>query len=166
MNIIGIVAVDHNWAIGKKNGLLFRLPKDLQHFKELTSGHFVICGYNTLLSFPNSKPLPNRITICLAPKEVKRDDCIIVHTLEELFSTARTIGPEADFYVIGGGMLYESILPYYNKVLVTKVQAEDLEATVFFPNLDKDRRFKITEKTKLIKDGDYKIKFVTYERIK
>lgn len=166
MKIIGIVAVDHNWAIGKKNGLLFKLPKDLQQFKEITSGHFVICGYNTLLSFPNSKPLPNRITICLAPKDVKRDDCIIVHTLKELFSIARTIGPEADFYVIGGGMLYESMLPYYDKVLVTKVQAEDLDATVFFPNLDKDNRFKITEKTKLIKDGDYKIKFVTYERIK
>lgn len=166
MKIIGIVAADKNWAIGKKNGLLYKLPADMKHFKEVTTGHFVICGYNTLLSFPKSKPLPNRVTICLAPEEVKRDDCIVVHTVDELLATLKEISHDADFYVIGGGMLYNSMLNYYDEVIVTKVEAEDHEATVFFPNLDKNKMFTIKEDSDTIRDGDYNIKFVTYERIK
>jgi dihydrofolate reductase len=164
MRIIGIVAVDKNWAIGKKNGLLYKLPADMKHFKETTSGHFVLCGYNTLMSFPKGKALPNRITICLTSKDLKRDDCIIAHSIEEMLETAKVVGPDADFYVIGGGMLYNAMLPYYNEVIVTKVEAEDPEATVFFPNLDENDAFMIKSESIVIDDGDYEIKFITYKR--
>lgn len=164
MKIIGIVAADRNWAIGKKNGLLYSLPADMKHFKETTTGHFVICGYNTLLSFPKSKPLPNRVTICLAPEGIERDDCIIVHTLDDVLKTAKEIGPDADFYVIGGGMLYNTMLPYYDEVIVTRVDAEDPEATVFFPNLDERANFMIKYESIAINDNGYEIKFVTYGR--
>jgi dihydrofolate reductase len=164
MRIIGIVAADKNWAIGKKNGLLYELPTDMKHFKETTSGHFVLCGYNTLMSFPKGKALPNRITICLTSKDLKRDDCIITHSIEEMLETVKEIGPNADFYVIGGGMLYNAMLPYYNEVIVTKVEAEDPEATVFFPNLDENDAFMIKSESIVIDDGDYEIKFITYKR--
>ena len=164
MRIIGIVAADKNWAIGKKNGLLYKLPADMKHFKEMTSGHFVLCGYNTLMSFPKGKALPNRITICLTSKDLKRDDCIITHSIEEMLETAKEIGPNADFYVIGGGMLYNAMLPFYNEVIVTKVEAEDPEATVFFPNLDENDAFMIKSESIAIDDGDYEIKFITYKR--
>lgn len=164
MRIIGIVAADKNWAIGKKNDLLYRLPTDMKHFKETTSGHFVLCGYNTLMSFPKGKALPNRITICLTSKDLKRDDCIIVHSIEEMLETAKEVGPDADFYVIGGGMLYNAMLPYYDEVIVTKVKAEDPEATVFFPNLDENDAFMIKSESIAVDDGDYEIKFITYKR--
>ena len=54
--IIGIVCVDKNWGIGKKNDLLFHLKKDMEFFKNTTMDSIVFCGYNTLLSFPGSKP--------------------------------------------------------------------------------------------------------------
>ena len=56
--IISILSCDNKWGIGKKNGLLFKLPKDMKFFKETTLNHFVALGENTLLSFPNKKPLP------------------------------------------------------------------------------------------------------------
>ena len=82
-----IVAVDKNWGIGKSNGLLFSIPEDMNFFRKTTTGKVVCMGYNTLLSFPGSKPLKNRVNIVLAPDGVERDDCIIVHTLGELFKT-------------------------------------------------------------------------------
>ena len=61
-----IVAVDRLWGIGKKNGLLFHLPEDLQYFKRITLGKVIVMGGNTLLSFPGSKPLPGRTNIVLS----------------------------------------------------------------------------------------------------
>ena len=50
--IKAIVCVDKNWGIGSKNDLLFHLPLDMRHFRDLTINKIVVCGYNTLLSFP------------------------------------------------------------------------------------------------------------------
>lgn len=164
MKIIGIVAADKNWAIGKKNGLLYRLPADMRHFKKITTGHFVVCGYNTLLSFPKGKPLPNRITLCLAPEGVHRDDCLITHSLDGLLALMKEVGPNAEFYVIGGGMLYNSMLPYYDGVILTKVDAEDPEATVFFPNLDESGAFEVVDATRDTIDNGYTTRYITYAR--
>lgn len=65
--IKAIVCVDEKFAIGKNNDLLFHLPNDMRAFKNTTLNKIVACGYNTLLSFPGSKPLKNRSTICLCP---------------------------------------------------------------------------------------------------
>lgn len=166
--IIGIVAVGKNWEIGKKNGLLFKLPADMKRFRTLTSGKCVVCGYNTLLSFPKSKPLPGRLHIVLAAPEIERDDCIIVHTLEDALEKIEAVQQygNADIFIIGGAMVYKSFLPYYDKIYVTKVDAEDKEATAFFPNLDKEKNYKITHEENCIIDGEYKTRYITYERIK
>jgi Dihydrofolate reductase len=61
-----IVVCDNKWGIGKNNDLLFSLPLDMKHFKELTLGKVVVMGKNTLLSFPNEKPLKNRTNIVVS----------------------------------------------------------------------------------------------------
>ncbi|HKM01112.1 MAG TPA: dihydrofolate reductase, partial [Sedimentibacter sp.] len=60
-----IVAVAKNWAIGYKGDLLFDLPDDMTFFKETTIDKVVVMGRKTLLSFPNGKPLKNRVNIIL-----------------------------------------------------------------------------------------------------
>ncbi len=129
-----IVAVDEKWGIGKKNGLLFSLPQDMKFFRQTTLNKVVCMGYNTLLSFPNSKPLKNRINIVLAPSEVERDDCIVCHTLEEMFAEIKKYDTD-NVFVIGGGMFYRTMYPYCNEAYITKVLA-DGNAEVFFDNLD------------------------------
>lgn len=133
--IIGIVCVDENWGIGKKNDLLFHLKKDMQFFRLQTADSIVFCGYNTLLSFPGSKPLKGRSTICLCPKGVEREDCFCVHDFNTAVRLVTELAKTKNVYVIGGAMLYESMLPYYDYVYVNKVRANG-EAEVFFPNLD------------------------------
>lgn len=66
-NISIIVAIAENFAIGKNNELLFHLPNDLKHFKEITTGKTIIMGRNTLLSLPKW-PLPNRRHIVITDK--------------------------------------------------------------------------------------------------
>ena len=73
MTLSIIVAIAKNFAIGKKNELLYHMPNDMKRFKETTTGHTVIMGKNTFASFPR-RPLPNRRNIVLAlPHEVPED---------------------------------------------------------------------------------------------
>lgn len=157
-----IVAVDKKWGIGKNNDLLFSLPEDMKFFREKTSGKTVCMGYNTLLSFPGSKPLKNRVNIVLAPDGVERDDCIIVHTLEELSNTLKNYN---DVFVIGGAMFYKTMVPYCEEVYVTKVDA-DGEATVFYPNLDEIDGFEMVYESEPIESNGYQIRFTTYKNNK
>jgi dihydrofolate reductase len=161
--IIGIVAVDRNWGIGKKNDLLFHLKKDMQFFRQQTSDSIVVCGYNTLLSFPGGKPLKGRSTICLCPEEVERDDCYCIHNFDEMVKLVKELAKTKNVWVIGGAMLYKSMLPYYDEVYVTKVEA-DGGAEVFFPNLDSNNAFIGKPIGDSIQDGEFNIKFWLYKR--
>lgn len=160
--IKAIVCVDENWAIGKDNNLLFHLKKDMQFFKEKTLYNVVVMGENTLLSLPGGKPLKDRINIVLCPEGHKYDGCFCVHNFEELLNYLKVL--IGDIYVIGGGMLYKSMLPYYDEVLVTKVQA-DGNGTVFFPNLDENSDFKLSFCSQSEEDNGYTINFCTYTRV-
>jgi dihydrofolate reductase len=154
-----IVAVDKKWGIGKNNDLLFSLPEDMKFFREKTKDKTVCMGYNTLLSFPGSKPLKNRVNIVLAPEGVERDDCIIVHTLEDL---SKELAKYDDVFVIGGAMFYKTMLPYCSEVYVTKVNA-DGGAEVFYPNLDANPDFEMVYSSEPIISNGLEIRFTTFK---
>lgn len=162
--IKAIVCCDKNYGIGKNNGLLFNLPVDLKHFKTITVNNIIVLGYNTLLSLPHSKALPNRTNIVICPPEIEPEDCIVYHDFKKLIHDLLLISKYQDIFICGGATLYKSMLPYYDEVIVTKVDASDPEATVFFPNLDELKEFEVIEESESIKDNDYNIKFVTYKR--
>jgi dihydrofolate reductase len=163
--IIGIVCCDNKFGIGKKNDLLFHLPKDMAFFRNTTADAIVVCGMQTLLSFPGSKPLKGRSTICLCPPEYERDDCFCIHDFDVLVRLVKELSKTKNIYIIGGAQTYASFLPYYDEVLVTKVDA-DGEAEVFFPNLDESPDFEGKPVGESAQDGDYTIQFWTYKRNK
>jgi dihydrofolate reductase len=156
-----IVAVDNKWGIGKKNDLLFSIPEDMAFFRKTTMGKVCCMGYNTLLSFPGSKPLKNRTNIVLAPADVQRDDCTIVHSLEELFTELKKYDSN-EIYVIGGAMFYKTMLPYCDEYLITKVDA-DGGAEVFYENLDKMENMECVYVSDPIETNGYTIRFTTYK---
>ena len=161
--IIGIVCTDKNWGIGKKNDLLFHLKKDMQFFRQQTSDSIVVCGYNTLLSFPGGKPLKGRSTICLCPEEVERDDCYCIHDFNEMVKLVKELAKTKVVWIIGGAMLYQSMLPYYDQVYVNKVAA-DGEAEVFFPNLDEYSELELWQILPEVEDEGYKTKLHVYNK--
>lgn len=162
--INGIVAVGKNFEIGKKNGLLFKLKEDMRVFTGKTNHNIVAMGENTLLSFPGSKPLKDRINIVLCPKEHEYEDCICIHDFDTFVKYIKLLSKEYEVWIIGGGMLYKSMLPYYDEVAVNKVDAEDKEATVFFPNLDEDPNFELYMKCQEVEDNGYKTQLCFYKR--
>lgn len=155
-----ILHADKEWGIGKKNGLMFSIPADMKFFRETTTGNVVVMGSNTLKSFPGGKPLKNRTNIVLYPDGDDRDDCKIVRSLEELSAEIKKYDPDKVF-VIGGAMMYKTLLPYCTEVLVTKVDAVG-GADAFFENLDENPNFTLVYKSETIETNGYKINFCTY----
>lgn len=156
-----IVAVDKNWGIGKKNDLLFSLPEDMKFFRTTTLNKVVVMGSNTLKSFPNGNPLKNRTNIVLFPGGENREDCKIVQSLDELREELKKYNKD-DVFIIGGAMMYKTMLPYCSEVLVTKVDA-DGGAEVFYENLDKLFSWSCTYVSDPIETNGYTIRFTTYK---
>ena len=142
MNLIA--AVDRNWAIGKNNELLVRIPMDQKFFRETTTGKVVVMGRKTLESFPNGLPLKNRTNIVLThnPNYAVKD-AIIVHSLDELHEELKKYNSE-DIYVIGGEKIYEQLLDECDVAHITKIDYA-YEADAFFPNLDENPDWEIVD---------------------
>ncbi len=56
MNII--VNADKNWAIGKNNSLLVRIPADMKYFRQMTEGNIVVMGRRHWKAFRRGVRLP------------------------------------------------------------------------------------------------------------
>ncbi len=158
-----ILHADSNWGIGKNNKLMFRLPADMAFFKKTTTGNVVVMGSNTLLSLPNGAPLRDRTNIVLWPGGEKREDCTVVESLDELFAEIKKY-PADSVYVIGGQMLFRTLLPYCTEVLVTKVDAES-DADAYFENLDENENFRLKSCSDPEETNGYTIRFTAYENL-
>ena len=159
MNLI--VMVDQNWAIGNAGDQLVYIPADLKRFKELTTGHPVVLGRKTMATFPGGRPLKGRRNLILsrnpdfAPEggEVFPD---LPAMLEKI--------PE-DAFVIGGESVYRALLPHCDCAYITKV-AHSYEADTFFPNLDSDPQWEVTEEGEPQDHEGLTFRYVTYRRVK
>ena len=158
-----IVVVDKNWGIGKKNDLLFRLPADMKHFRETTTGKVIVLGRKTLETFPGGLPLKNRVNIVLThDRSLQVKDAVIVHDKEELMEELKKY-QEEDIYVVGGGSVYEMMLPYCDTAYVTRIDMA-YQADTFFHNLDEDPEWELVEESDEQTCFDIEFTFTTYRR--
>lgn len=158
-----IVAVDREWNIGNKGDLLFRLPLDMKFFRTQTSGKIVVMGRKTLESFPNSKPLKNRVNIVLSrDKNYSVEGAVVVADTDELKDVLKQYDTD-DVYVIGGEAIYRLLLPLCDTALITHVDAVAGEADKKFPKLSEDEWLlnKVIDETV---DNGYNVRWCEYVR--
>lgn len=156
-----IVAVDKNWGIGRNNDMLISIPDDMKHFITHTKDKVVVMGKNTLDSFPEGKPLKNRVNIVLSRRDLKMDNVIFVKTIDEIFKEIKKYNSD-DILVVGGGSVYKQLLPYCSNCLITKILKE-FEAEIFYPNLDEMDNWKIIEESEEYDYEGIKYKFLNYK---
>ncbi|HIV11626.1 MAG TPA: dihydrofolate reductase [Candidatus Pullilachnospira stercoravium] len=158
-----IVAVDKNWGIGKNNDLLVSIPSDKKFFRQETTGKVVVMGRKTLESFPGGLPLKNRTNVVLTRNAGYRaKDTVIVHDIPELLEELKKYPSDA-VYVVGGGTVYEELLPYCDEAYVTKIDFA-YEADTYFPNLDQMPEWEMVEESEEQTYFDLEFTFTRYER--
>lgn len=142
--VSAIVAVSPDWGIGDGKGMLYRLPGDLKYFRRVTLGHPVVMGRKTLESFPGGRPLPGRENIVITRNRNFHPEGVTV--LHSLAALRRLLAARSDetFFVIGGGEIYEKLLPDCETAYVTMVETEPpVAASVYFPDLSRKRSWKM-----------------------
>jgi dihydrofolate reductase len=152
----------YHQAIGNKNALLWHLPADLKHFKELTLGHPVIMGRKTFESILSilGKPLPGRTNIV-----VTRDTdykvtggAVVTHSLDEAIAVAESEDPK-EIHIGGGAELYRQVLPEVSRLHITWVDDEP-EADTFFPEFLAD--FEVVSQSDTQQHDDLTFQWIDY----
>lgn len=158
-----IAAVDSNWAIGYQGNLLVRIPLDQQLFRKMTTGKVIVMGRKTLATFPNGLPLANRINVVLSKNEnFKVKGAVCVYSIKEALEYLEQYKSE-DIFIVGGESIYKQFLPYCNTVHLTKIDYE-YKADTYFPRLDEDSEWHMTEESDEQTYFDVEYYFQKYER--
>jgi len=156
-----IAAVDQNWAIGKDGDQLCYIPADLKRFQALTTGHAVILGRKTLATFPGGRPLKNRRNLILSRSEsFAPEGAEVFPDVDSLLAAA-----PVDAFVIGGASVYKALLPYCDRAYITKIDRA-WPADSFFPDLDADPAWQVTEEGEPLEHEGLTFRYVTYERVR
>ena len=136
-----IVAVYDDWGIGCCGTQPIALSADRKFFRETTKGTCVIVGRKTLADFPGGRPLPNRVNVVISRGENAMEGTILCHSPQE---AVELTAQYPRVMVIGGGSIYEQMLPYCDTAYITKVHVTP-ESDTHFPNLDEDEAWELRE---------------------
>lgn len=129
-----IAALGHNRVIGNGTDLLWHLPGDLAHFKELTKGHPVIMGRKTWESLPEKfRPLPGRANFVVTKSGwYEALGAVTAFSFPEALSHAKEADGNDEIFIIGGGEMYRAALPFASRLYLTLVD-DPTPGTVTFP---------------------------------
>src|SRR5947209_14024179 len=131
MEIIGIVAVDRDGAIGKGGQLPWHYAADMKFFKEQTTGSACVMGYKTWLTL--KRPLPNRLNVVLTRRTdaEPRESVVRLRDKESVLSLKDYL--KCDLYVIGGAQVFSAFLEEIERWVVTEVPLSVDDADTFMP---------------------------------
>lgn len=134
MKLSLIACLDRNGAIGHQNRLLWHLPEDLHHFREITFGHPIIMGRKTYDSLPHGA-LPGRENIVLSHTRTTIEGCRVFPSLTEALHHLQG-RDEEEVFVIGGESVYREALPRATHLYLTLVDKAAEKADAFFPQVN------------------------------
>lgn len=143
-----IVAFAQNYVIGYQEAMPWYLPEDLKQFKEKTAGQIVIMGRKTYDSIVNflGKPLPNRSIWVLSSKPMPIEQLNQTYTaqntvIQQFFTLADLLKQLHNYcgaqslWVIGGGQIYQALLPYCQNLYISHI-AQSYKGDAYFPQIN------------------------------
>ena len=160
-----IAAIGKKNELGKDNGLIWNIPKDLKFFREKTRNSIIVMGRNTFNSLP--KILPGRKHIILSStnnfnKEIN-EQVTVINNKEDLINLCKKISENNEVFIIGGASLYSMFIDIADVLYITHIEKVEETADVYFPKIDEAK----WKKKILANDEDNNIKFswVCYTKI-
>jgi dihydrofolate reductase len=161
-----IAAVAENGAIGRDNGLPWRLKSDMAHFRAVTMGKPVVMGRKTFLSI--GRPLPGRTTIVVSRERAFAAPGIVVApSIEAALTVAGGDAlrrSAAGIMVAGGAELYAQTMPLAERLDITYVH-RTVDGDAYFPAIDRNIWHEAARDARPAAAGDdADFAFVTYRR--
>lgn len=123
-----IVAMTPRRVIGSQGRLPWRLPADLQRFRRLTTGHWIVMGRKTYESI--GRPLPERTTVVITRQPDFRPRGVL--TAAGFEQALQLAAGQDEVFIVGGAEIYSLALPRAKRLYLTLVHA-DVEGDTYFP---------------------------------
>lgn len=166
-NLNMIVAMNKRYVIGDKGKIPWHIPEELKHFKETTRYGVLIMGSKTYRSVEKFLPFEDRDIVVLSSGEKSE----FQHAMEVLKDTESILeyvnsNPERTFWVSGGLGVYDALIPYCGRWVVSKVDDDSDGDTNIKSILEKNSEFKHKDNEKLAISTETKHeKFTVYDII-
>ena len=148
MVISHLVAVSNNNVIGKDNDLPWKLKRDLQHFKNYTTGKTIVMGRKTYESI--GRPLPNRRNIIISSTIRSIDGAEVFSSLE---AALEALKHEDEIIITGGSYLFNDTADIVNKLVITFVDTSIEDGDVFYSDVDY-KKWNLVEESFFQKDSE------------
>jgi len=159
-----IAAIAQNNVIGDGETMPWHIPEDLKLFKNLTSGKPIIMGRKTYESI--GRPLPKRENIVITRDATWHADGVsICNSPEAALKLAKEKALEKqidEVFVIGGGTIYQQLLPLADRICLTRI-AKNFIGSARFPEWNEDE-WSITELRSLNLENEYDFKIIFEQR--
>lgn len=131
--------MSQNRVIGKSNRLPWRLPDELQYFRDTVRGRPIIMGRKTFEGV--GKPIKGCLNIVLSRSRATFSGCIHASSLEDALQCAvstKEAKRNNEVFVIGGSGVYTETLPLAHRLYRTVVET-DIEGDTYFPAYDESQ---------------------------
>jgi dihydrofolate reductase len=156
-----VAAVAREGVIGRDGGIPWRIPEDMAHFKELTTGHAVVMGRRTWDSLPDRyRPLPGRRNVVVTRNAAWRAEG--AERAGSLEAALALLDDDERVFVIGGAEIYAEALPLADEMFLTEI-GDDVAGDTFFPDWDRTA-FVQASRNEHVSDDGVPFAFVTYRR--
>ncbi len=164
--IVFMVAVAQNNAIGQGNKMPWHLKSDLQRFKTMTLNKPVVMGRKTFQSI--GRPLPGRTNIVITrDQDFRAAGVVIAPSLNAAYDVA--LGDAlrrcaAEIVVIGGAEIFAQWMARADRLEITEVHAAP-EADTFLEPIDLKEWQEVARQSCAKTDNDTAdFSYVTYKR--
>ena len=166
-NLSIIVAQAENRAIGLNGDMPWHLSGDLKRFKALTMGHPVVMGRRTWESLPK-RPLAGRQNIVFSQNEdFHPEGAEVVYSINDLlhFNFQFSTFNSDEVFIIGGGRIYNMLMPWANRLYITWVHKDFPEADTYFPVIDLSEFTKVNETERMVDEkSGLEFSYAEYDR--
>lgn len=164
--IVIVAAVADNNVIGNLGEMPWRLRGDLRNFRRITMGKPVIMGRKTFESL--GKPLDGRTNIVVSRNtKLEHDNVQVAYSLVEATRLARIdarMSGAEEICVIGGGEIYQEMMPRASKLYITQVHFKP-KGDTRFPDIDVGRWTEVHRERLQRAEGDSAdATFIIYEQ--
>lgn len=153
-----VAAIGLDGGIGFQGRLPWRFPEDMEHFRELTTGHTVVLGRRTHLGIARALPRRRNIVVSRKLRGIAVG-CEVATSLSEALALAGASRPDKTVFLAGGARIYQEGLPFATRLYITEVACA-APADTFF-HLD-TAGFAVTERRS---GRTPELTFVTYDRL-
>jgi len=127
-----IAAMDEHGVIGINNSLPWKLPSDMQWFRQNTLNKPIVMGRKTFESF-GAKPLPKRQNIIVTHNsDYQAENCNVVTSIESAITVADNV---EELMIIGGASFYEQTINMVDRMYLTTVHTS-VKGDAWFPKFD------------------------------